>query len=155
MGVGPFLAGQRALILVYTYVLEARILLEIGDARRPDPEHALDFLVRELGEIPVVSGRFNDDFVGAERAHFVVHAFGLAAKFALDAVNGRGMSRNADLPWSLGRPDEDGRLGGHGFRLEGTLGCRFGASATLSQDDPTFSDRIPSQFHRARLLASF
>src|SRR5579884_3762751 len=144
MSVRPFLAGQRALILVHADILEARILLEVGDARGPDPEHALDFLVSELGEIPVVPGRFNDDFVGAERAHFVVHAFGLAAKFALDPVNGRGMRGHPDLPWSLGRPDEDGRLGGHGFRLEGALGWRFGASATLPEDDPAFRNRIPS-----------
>src|ERR1700730_10680587 len=43
--VRPFIPGERALILEHGHIFEARILLQIRDARPPDPQHAVDFFV--------------------------------------------------------------------------------------------------------------
>src|SRR5579859_1716878 len=45
MGVRPFISRKRALVLEDGHILESRVLLQIGDARPPHPEHAIDFFV--------------------------------------------------------------------------------------------------------------
>lgn len=86
IGMDPFLAGLSALIFENSDVFEARVFLEIGDARAPDGKDVINFVVGELRETLVMDGSFHHDFVGAERPHFVVNAFRSAAGIDLDAV---------------------------------------------------------------------
>ena len=66
-------------------------------------KHALDLFVAELRHALVVLRRFDDDFVRAEGAHLVVHAFGQPAGFTFDAIQRIGMRQHANLPRRLRR----------------------------------------------------
>src|SRR5262249_29721669 len=110
MRVRPLFAGQFTLVFEDADVLEANVLLEVGHARHPDGEDAVDVSVAELGKALVVVGCFDDSLVGPGGAHAVVHAVGLAAGFALDAVERFGMRHNADLPRPFTRAGKDGLL---------------------------------------------
>ena len=67
VGMRPFLASQRAAILERGDIFESRITLQVGDARRIGVEHAKNVFIRQTGKSGGVIGRFDDDFVSAER----------------------------------------------------------------------------------------
>ena len=46
-------------------------------------------------------GRFDDDFVSAKGAHFVVNAFGGAAGIDFDPIKGLRMRNDANAPGTL------------------------------------------------------
>ena len=76
MRMRPLLSGEHSLILEDGNVFEPRIFLEICDSRLVRPEHALDSFVAEPSESAVMLGGFDDDFMGADRPHLVVHPLG-------------------------------------------------------------------------------
>src|SRR5271167_5013617 len=90
---------------------------------------------------------FDDDFVGTERTHFVVDAFGDAAGFVFDAVERVRMRDNADLPGAFRRGCEEwvgsvDRAAG----IEGTRSLGVGWFA-LAGYNPTLRDGISADFH--------
>jgi hypothetical protein len=147
MGVGPLVTGEHALILEYSDVFEARIFFQVGDSGGPDPQDALDLFVAELRHAFVVIGRFDDHLVRAEGAHFVVHAFGEAAGFTLDAVERIGMGQDAHLPRTFGGPSKDGRLLLDNAAVERAWFGGVVQMFALPQDYPALRDWISSNFH--------
>src|SRR5579863_6132264 len=147
MRVRPLIARGRALVLENGDVFKARIFLQVGDAARPYGKHAFDFLVAELRHASVVMRGLDDDFVRAERTHFVVHAFGETARFTFDAIERIGVRNDADLPCAFARQAQNRGLFVETRTVEWTR-CRslveiFG----LAQHYPTLRDWIAADFH--------
>jgi hypothetical protein len=146
MGVRPLVAGQSALIFENGDVLEPGIFLQIGDTRGPDPQNPLDLFVAELGHALVVMGCFHDDFVRAERAHLVVHAFSQAARLSFNTVERIGVRKDAHLPRTFGGPGQN-----RGLLLDDAIErarlCGVVQMLALSQDYPTLRDWISADFH--------
>ena len=91
--------------------------------------------------------RFDDDFVCAQRAHFVVHAFGQAARFTLNTIKRIGMRNHAHLPRAFAREAENrGALVDVG-RVKGTRRSRLIEIFGLAQHYPTLRDWIAADFH--------
>jgi hypothetical protein len=92
-------------------------------------------------------GRFHDYLVSAEGAHLVIHPFGQAAGFSLNAVKGIGMRKNADLPLAFGRKSQNGGLSFDDATIERAGLGGIVQMFALSQDYPTLCDWISSDFH--------
>src|SRR5215471_15574755 len=90
-------------------------------------------------------GRFHNHFMCAGGPHAVVHAVGLAAGFALDAIEGIGMRQNPDLPRSFAGQGENRLLLIDGGPLE-RAGITFGR-VTVAYHYPTLRDRVSANFH--------
>jgi hypothetical protein len=85
--------------------------------------------------------------VGAERAHFVVNAFGYASRFVFDAVERVGMGDYFDLPSAFGWRGEERRGAVYGAAgIEGAWGIAVGRFA-LAGYNPTLGDGISANFH--------
>src|SRR5450432_3064053 len=119
MGMRPLVTSKVALVLENRHVLESAILLQVSDPSGPDPQNPLDLLIAKLRHTLVMVGSFHNHFVRSQRAHLVVHAFGQAAWFPLDAVEGIGMRKHAHLPRALRRPGEYCGLLFHDAAVEG------------------------------------
>ena len=145
--VGPFFAGFGTLIFEDADIFEADVFFEVGDARAPDLENALNFFVGKLGEAAVVLGSLDDNFVGAGGSHFVVHAFGEAARLAFDAVERIGMGQDANLRRAIGGRRENGLRTGVGA-VKGTMLGGFVGQRFLALNHPALRYGVSANFHR-------
>jgi hypothetical protein len=90
---------------------------------------------------------FHYDFVRPDGPHLVVHAFGNAAGFALDAVKRLWMRQNSDLPGALRGPSQDGRPLLHRPGIKGTGLSRIANRFALTYNYPALCNGIASDFH--------
>jgi hypothetical protein len=98
MGVFPFRAGHRALILEYGHIFETAILLQIRDALRVNREYSFNFLVTHLRKALTVHRSFHQNFVGANQTHAVVNTFRFTPQFCLNPIQRIEVRHHAHLP---------------------------------------------------------
>jgi hypothetical protein len=114
-----------------------------------------------------VVGSLDDDFVGSDAIHLVVHAIALAVQFALDAQDGEFISDDANTPTRLiaaaavaigqdfGRSlaliavvERTDARAGRRYGLTNEIAGTFGAIG--GDDDPSPGDRILTQFRQGK-----
>ena len=105
-----FLACAFTVILVETYVLDARIALEIEDALGGQAQKMSDLVVTGIPQMTVVARIFDQHFMRANRVHAVVNAIASAVRFAFNMVKRAGMNDGTSRPGNAGRA---GRSGDH------------------------------------------
>ena len=91
-------AGRPARVLEDEDVSKPRILLEVQDAVVERPQDVLDPPLAHAGEGLAVLGRLDDDLVGADAVHLVVHAVALAVQIALDLERRELVRHHPQLP---------------------------------------------------------
>ncbi len=145
----PLFASQRALIFKHAYIFEALILFQVCDTGRPHPENAVNLFIRELRQPSFVLWCFDNDFVRAQRPHFVVNSVSRAARFSLDSVQRLGMRGNTHLPLSICGPGQNRGLLLNAFWLKRAPGWSLAKRLTLTHHHPALRNGISSQFHQS------
>src|ERR1035437_2845559 len=101
MGMLERRARGVAIVLEEDDVAEATVLLEIVDAILERPEDLFDELVGHVAEGRAVVRPFDDDLVGADAVHLVVHALAPAVQLAFDTEDGEFIGHDAHTPTGL------------------------------------------------------
>src|SRR5450759_4651654 len=174
LGVRMLQRGARgvAMVLEEEDVTEAAVFLEIVDALLEGPEGLFDELLGHVAEGLVVVGPFDDDLMGADAVHLVVHALALAVQLAFDAEDGEFIGHDAHAPpglvavpggavgQHLGRclvliPVAERADGGCGrrHRLPDEIAGAFGA--IRGYNDPSPCDGVLTQFRQVRGFLRF
>ena len=91
-------AGGAPVILEDDDAGEARVALQILDARPPRPQHAPQVIGVERVQRLIVNRRFDDHLVGAEAVARLEQALGSHARLALDAQHRMAIRDDAHRP---------------------------------------------------------
>src|ERR1035437_4051054 len=148
-------------------VAEAAVFLEIVDALLERPQRLFDELLRHIAKGLVVVGPFDDDLMGADAVHLVVHALALAVQLAFDAEDGKFIGHDTHAPPGLvavPRGPKGQHLGwclvfisvaeradggcGRRHHLPDKIAGAFGAIRRYN--DPSPCDGVLSQFRQVR-----
>src|SRR5450759_4897107 len=148
-------------------VAETVVLLQIDDALLEGPEDLFDEFLGHVAKGLAVVGPFDDDLMGADAVHLVVHALALAVQLAFDAEDGEFIGHDAHPPPGLvaipggavgqhfGRclvfiPVTERADGGRERRrhLPDKIAGAFGA--IRGYDDPSPCDGVLTQFRQVR-----
>ncbi len=147
VGVRPFLAGLRSLILEYGDVFEARVALEIRDPQRIGFQHALDLLVAQLGKRSGVVARLDDDLVGADGGHAVIDSLGRARRVSFHVIERAEVRVGANLPLArAGQFQKRMRLDAVVRAERARIGARL-LALRMTHHDPAPRDGVFTKLH--------
>jgi hypothetical protein len=91
-------AGCGSLVLEDQNVAESAVFLEIEDPIAKGPEDFLHPLFGQLGKGCQMVWVFDDDLMGPDSAHLVIHPFSLTIQVSLDLEGGELVGDHPQIP---------------------------------------------------------